>query len=172
MTCEQAMSEYFDLDRGESPAGTLADHLRSCPNCSSLVLKIDSGLEILSEQTLRRDAERWPEAELRPELFVQSVMARVREESAAVDEDAPEEQNLLSRWIVVGVIILAAIPLSSFSDSLSWLSQLIGSRLDFPLHLVLGLAFTIYALFFIGSHLKELSRRLHLKPPHTSGPFR
>lgn len=166
MTCEQAMSEYFDLDRGESPAGTLADHLRSCPNCSSLVLKIDSGLAILSEQTLR------PDAELRSELFVQSVMARVRQESAAVDEDAPEEQNLLSRWIVVGVIILAAIPLSSFSDSLSWLSQLFGSRLDFPLHLVLGLAFTIYALFFIGSHLKELSRRLHLKPPHTSGPVR
>lgn len=166
MTCEQATSAYFDLDRGEAPTGALADHIRHCPYCSSMAHRLDGGMEILVERTLR------PATGLSQDVFIQSVMARVRQESAPFNEEAAEEQNPLMRWIVVGVIILAAIPLSSFSDSLSWLSQLFGSRLDFPLHLVLGLAFTIYALFFIGSHLKELSRRLHLKPPHTTGQIR
>lgn len=166
MTCENAISEYFDLDRGETPKGDLADHIRRCPSCSRLVLMLDRGMESLTEPTLR------PGTGISSELFVQSVMAKVREESTLMSEESGEDDSPLTRWIVVGVIILAAIPLSSFSESLSWLSQLFGSRLDFPLHLVLGLAFTIYALFFIGSHLKGFARRLHLKPANPSGQLR
>ncbi|WP_455382056.1 hypothetical protein [Salinispira pacifica] len=153
MTCSEALSRYFDLDREEEPTGELAAHLRTCSSCAPLVSRMEAAQKAAAVQPSFLQSAR----------FTDLVMARIQSEAGAVPNRETAEEGALLPWIVAGVIILAAIPLSSFSDSLSWLSAIFGTQLDFPLHLVLGLAFTVYALLFIGSHLQGIARLLHLK---------
>ncbi|HUX11730.1 MAG TPA: hypothetical protein VMW87_01805 [Spirochaetia bacterium] len=164
MTCDEAMSRFDDLDRGEELSGDLAEHLRSCSNCRRVIQRVSLAMDALPVATAAALSAVAAETDAGRVRFADAVMRRVHEEPEMAPAASQSERVPLMRWIIVGVIILVAMPLSSFSDSLVWLSRILGTSLIFPLHVVLGVGITLYALMFIASHLKEIADWLHVKP--------
>ncbi len=126
------MSRFDDLDRGEELPIDLAEHLRSCPICRRVIPRVSLGMAALTTATSAAGPTAGPEREAGRVRFVDAVMRRVQEEPPMAPEAIGPERAPLVRWIIVGVVILAAMPLASFSDSLVWLSRILGASLVIP----------------------------------------
>jgi len=159
MKCSEVLERYYDLDQGDPLPAGIAEHIEACSTCRESISRMNSGTHLLSIP-YTGSMHDTPESR---DAFTDAVMYRIRSDSApAAVKSAPSES--LGRWIITGIIIIAALPLASFSQSVQWLHGFLGSSLDFPTNLVFGLLVATYSLLFIGSHLKEISRWLHLRP--------
>ena len=159
MKCAEVIERYFDLDHGEPLPAEIATHIETCTSCRELIGRMNSGMQLLSVSNTG-DIKDTGESRA---AFTDTVMHRIRSDSATTAND-PAPSEALGRWIVTGIIIIAALPLASFSRSAQWLHGILGGSLDFPMNLVLGLLVAVYSLLFIGSHLKAIARWLHLRP--------
>ncbi|MBN1533633.1 MAG: hypothetical protein JXA20_13270 [Spirochaetes bacterium] len=147
MKCDDAILRFMELDNRETLPLRVRFHMLRCRHCRQ---EIRSLRRILDEQLgaspfmLERDLSAPLQSYLR-----QSEVSYHREISYV-------------KWLSVGVVILSGRILVTFSDTLAWLQDRFGSSLDIPLNIVLGLALSIYALCFIGTHIDELKKTIDL----------
>jgi hypothetical protein len=160
MNCEDVRALFFELDKGESLPSAIREHTETCESCRLTIARMSNAMNMMPDQV----GADWAVDERFVTHFTDSVMDMVYQERSADGAAKRASNRSLASWVVAGVIILAAMPLISFSNSFRWLSGAYGNRLDFPIHLIFGIIVAVYSLLFIGSHLKEISRWLHLKP--------
>ncbi|MDR1931573.1 MAG: hypothetical protein LBQ57_02005 [Spirochaetales bacterium] len=145
MECEDFMRLFLELDNNEAPSAALAAHLESCALCAAQA----KGLQAFMRSRVLF-------AEVPPEKDISAaVMARIS--GPAAKESPPETCPLsMGNWIGAGLLLILGMFLIPFSAILPELSQ-ITPGLGLALPLALGLAVTVYAAFFIGSHMKNFS---------------
>jgi hypothetical protein len=159
MKCEKTMDLIYDYAGEPMPLLVhlrIALHLFLCPDCVR-----GNELMELSRETLKNDF--FPPA---PDLE-ESIMSRIAEESAELETQAAETPiapgELSTRgWVIAGIIILVSLSSVFFGSEFNQLAS--GRNLSFllPVGITIGIVLTSYGAFFIGSHLKELSKRFRL----------
>lgn len=154
MDCNDAMNAFLALDNDEALAPEVAAHLLTCSACRETVQKMQYAMSIMS---------RLDEDVVADGAITEAVLARISREVPGVVFESDQRQISVGGWVAVGVIIVASIVATSFSDPLRWMSTSVGTGIDFPLNLVLGGVLTAYLLLFVGSHLKLISRWLRLR---------
>jgi len=160
MNCKKAMDLMYDYYGEPAPLLVhlrVALHLLLCPDCAQKSERLALGWEILN-----RDF--FPPA---PDLE-EAIMSRI----AAEESRIPETQNaempmapgeLSTRgWIIAGCIILVSLASTFFGLEFNKLADTAGISFMIPVGITIGIVLTTYGAFFIGSHLKELSKLFHL----------
>jgi hypothetical protein len=65
-------------------------------------------------------------------------------------------------WVIIGFFMLVSLATSFFGSGFVKVADAEGSSFLLPVGLTFGAVLTAYGVFFIGSHLKELSARFRL----------
>ncbi len=141
MKCEKVMDRYFQLDVDDGVPMSIRIHMLMCPGCRKEVQFIEKQLVSLEGDfpyIMEHDA-------------ADTVMQLVRMSSVQYRKEVSS-----FNWILSGFIIFSGILLLPFNKSLSWLNDYYGGQLLFPLHVVMGILISIYAVLYVGTHLEEL----------------
>jgi hypothetical protein len=149
MKCEEFMNLFLKLDNGEKPSAELAAHLKSCAVCAKEAAAFS---RLMAFQAARGNIA--PDRDL-----AAAVMFRITQIETEENLEVASPVSMLN-WIGTGIFILLGMFLIPFSTSLPELENVPG--LNLALSLVLGSAITVYATFFICSHIRTLSRFLRL----------
>ena len=97
-----------------------------------------------------------------------SIMSKIAAEESVEYEIQEEEMPLTSGelstrgWIVAGIIVLVSLTSAFFGFEFNQLANAEGISFLLPIGITIGIVLTSYGAFFIGSHLKELSKRFKL----------
>ncbi|MFW5771181.1 MAG: hypothetical protein ACOCX9_07070 [Spirochaetota bacterium] len=141
MKCNKIMERYCSLDAGENVPPGVRLHLLRCSRCSREAQLLDQELLRIKNEfpfQMEHDAS---DAIMR-HVFLSPVRYSRHVSSF--------------KWLFTGIILFAGMMLLPFSQSLSWLNDIYGGRLLFPLHLIMGLLISIYTVIMVGSNLEEL----------------
>jgi hypothetical protein len=88
-----------------------------------------------------------------------AVIRKIYNSNQLYGTNADFEKNISpSKWFYSGVILFASIMLVSYSESFISLRKHLGSSLEIPLNIVLGLIITVYAASYIATHLEALKK--------------
>ncbi len=142
MKCEEAVQFFLKQEDNKLPL-LLKLHMMFCPGCRKEIHELQgifSGALGNPPFIMARDMS-------------ESVMSTI-----ALSELNREIDFSPLRWLLVGLTIFASIFLISYSDSFIWMKEHFGSGLEIPLNLVLGIAITCYAVFYIGTHLESAKK--------------
>jgi len=129
-------------------------HTIVCPNCAQEIERYEVTRDILREDF-------FPPS---PELE-EAIMAKIAEEDLLTEaEDSYAAAGGLSfrGWVVAGLIILVSLATSFFGLDFQKVANESGISFLLPVGITIGIVLTTYGVFFIGSHLKELSERFDL----------
>lgn len=159
MECSEIIEQYLELDNGEALPMDVVEHMEHCSSCRRLVTRMAFAMAQLPELA----APVGYEPSQTPSV-TEAIFARLEREIPGVSFEPRDRPVSLGGWVVVGILIVAGIVATSFSGPLRWMSDAVGSGIDFPLNLVLGVVLSAYLLLFVGSHVKLISRWLHLRP--------
>lgn len=141
MKCEKVMDHYCRLDVDERLPLRVRIHMLFCPACRHEVQYMEEKLvnfEGTFPFSMEHDAS-------------DAIMQMVRMSPVQYRREVSS-----FKWLFSGFIIFASIMLLPFSKSLSWLNDYFGRQLMLPLHIVMGIAITIYAVLYVGTHLEQL----------------
>jgi hypothetical protein len=105
---------------------------------------------------------------LREDFFPQApnlenaIMAKIAHEPES--ETAPFTAGGLSTrgWIITGLIMLISLATAFFGLDFQNLASETGTSFLLPVGITIGILLSVYGVFFIGSHLKELTERFGL----------
>lgn len=161
MRHETALRKLDELDAGEEPSLALRLHLASCRDCARAAKLTREALAAYRgayprdayprEDTRREDTRHEEEAPSEADLVLEArIMAAVRL------TPPPTQDFSIGDWITPGLLILISIGLIPFGKDSVFLKALLGPGYALSLSMVLGTAFTVYAAFFIATHLSEL----------------
>ena len=141
MNCERIIKRYLNQDNPDRLALLVRLHLMTCPRCQAEIRMLQKEFARL------RDTDMFQP----PYDITETVMARI----SKFDMILPQTVFSL-QWLLAGLVIISSIALISFSETLDQMQTFFGSDLDFPLHLILGLLITSYAMITAGVHLSRL----------------
>lgn len=140
MRHETALRKLDELDAGEAPGLGLRMHLASCPGCARAAR--------LTAEALK--AYRAAPAASGDDRLEERVMAEVR-------LTAPPRQDFALRdWLFPAAVIVASLCALPLGEGLQPIASLLGPGYTASIALVLGIALTAYAAFFVATHLSEL----------------
>ncbi|MCP4138613.1 MAG: hypothetical protein GY754_47090 [bacterium] len=143
MKCNKAIERFLELDNYTALPFSIRLHTTFCPKCENEIFSLQEKFNSLHNAV-----------PFKPEFDItNSVMSEI-----ALLETSYEHNVSNLKWFSVGAIILGSIFLIPFSNNLSWLRVYFGANLEIPLSIVMGLAISVYAVLFIGSHLEELKK--------------
>ena len=160
MKCDKAMDLIHYYHGEQAPLLVhlrVALHLLLCPRCTQKNELLETSHEILGADFL-------PPA---PDME-ESIMNKIAmEENNILDlqeEDIPLEPGELSTrgWVIAGLIILVSLASVFFGLEFNQLASAEGVSFLLPIGITIGIVLTSYGALFIGSHLKEFSKRFRL----------
>mgnify|MGYP006282294063 CR=1 FL=1 len=141
MKCEEMMDRYCQLDVDERLPLRYRVHMLFCSRCRHEVQYMEEKLVRFEGDfpfSMQNDAS-------------DTVMQLVRMSPVQYRKEVSS-----FKWLASGFVIFASIMLLPFSKSLSWLNDYFGGQLLFPLHVVMGILISVYAVLYVGTHLEEL----------------
>ena len=156
MRHETALRKLDELDAGEELGFALRLHLASCRDCARAARLTREALAAYRVANPREDMRRESSQSVvgAPSEADLALEARIM---AAVRLTPPPAQDFsLGDWIIPGLLIIVSIALIPFGKDSGFLNALLGQGYALSLSMVLGIAFTVYAAFFIATHLSEL----------------
>ncbi len=139
MRHETALKRLDELDAGQEPGLALRMHLAGCSDCARIAR--------LSAEAMA--AYRATDPDL-CELLDERIMAAVRL------TPPPRLDFAIRDWVLPGAVLLLSICLMPLGSRLGFLEAIFGPGSALSLALVLGIGFSAYSAFFIGTHLEEL----------------
>ena len=160
MKCEKAMDLLFDYYGEPMPLLVhlrTAIHLFLCPACTRKNELMEESHEILTTGF-------FPSA---PELE-EAVMNKIAAEKNIVFDSQDAETHMVPGelstrgWVIAGIIILISLASIYFGLDYNKLVHAAGISFLLPISITVGIVLTSYGALFIGSHLKELSKRFGL----------
>lgn len=137
------MEQFLALDNGKSIPLNIRIHILFCSQCRIEIFNLKKNIDSLQGDSLHQT----------PFDLTESIMKNIE-----LLEISYEHNISIVRWVTVGLIILLSMFLIPFNTPLSWARDQFGGTLEIPLSIIMGLAITVYAIVFIGTHTKELSR--------------
>jgi hypothetical protein len=156
MKCERVMEKM--LESGEDlPLGLhlmINAHLLFCPRCAGELRLFREARELMKKGFLPPSPD-----------FTEPLMALIEGETV---EEAGESGGFFQGfstkgWVVTGIIILVSLSTSFFGMDFIQVASSQGNSFLLPVGITIGAVLTCYGVLFIGSHLKELSRRFGLR---------
>ncbi len=147
MKCDDAISRFLELDNRESPPLRVRLHTFLCGRCRAEISMMQKVLDTQIGAALYA-----PDHDLSGRIM------------AILDKGDVSYGREISyfKWLFVGFVILSGRVLVTYSDTMAWLQNRFGGSLDIPFNIVLGLALSIYALCFIGTHIDDLKKTINL----------
>jgi hypothetical protein len=142
MKCDDAIERFLQREDYHIPL-EIRLHILFCPLCRMEINRLRDffiSLRDYAPYSIKED-------------LTDSVMRFIQE------DDVDSVQHISSRtWLIAGFVLLASNFIIQYSDSLRWLKTHFGRDLEIPLHIIMGLMISVYAVIFIGTHLEELKR--------------
>ena len=132
-----------------------AFHLFLCPDCAKKNDLLEKSRIIFNNDFL-------PSA---PGLE-ESIMSKVSTEESAVQEtEKPVFPRILSTrvWVIAGFVILISLTSAFFGLEYNKIANSAGDSFIVPLGITIGIVLTCYGALFIGSRLKDFSKRFGLE---------
>jgi hypothetical protein len=162
MNCDELLDRVYEYAGEDLPLGLrLQLRLRClfCPRCAQELERFE-----LAQDILRNDfTPPGPD-------FADAVMARLFKEEAPGEEGALERAEFgedsgvsFQGWVAAGLILFFSLTSAFLGMDFIKIAASEGSSYLLPLGITIGAAITCYGAIFIGSHLKELSRRFGLR---------
>jgi hypothetical protein len=65
-------------------------------------------------------------------------------------------------WVIAGLVILVSLATAFFGLDFQKIAHELGMSFLLPVGITIGIILTVYCVFFIGSHIKELTERFDL----------
>jgi len=130
-------------------------HTFFCPSCAKEIELYEKTREILS-----RDF--FPAA---PGIE-DSIMAKIAAEDVISDtqETYATPGGISTRgWVIAGIILMVSLVTAFFGLDFQNIARESGSSFLLPVGITIGIILTVYGALFIGSHLKELTKRFGLE---------
>jgi len=125
-------------------------HTFFCENCAGEVKRLEEARNILRRELFY----------LSPDLE-DSIMMKIAAEEDMEITAVPG--GLSTRgWVITGLIILVSLGTAFFGFDFKKIANETGISFLLPAGITIGIILTTYCVFFIGSHLKELSERFGL----------
>jgi hypothetical protein len=167
MTCHEIMDKIYEYSGEESMPLLLriqiAVHLFFCPDCAQEFERFE-----VTRNILKNDF--FPPA---PDC-TEPVMFRIlREDAEGAAEDMLEEgpegfplpaEGISFRgWVITGLVVLLSLSSAFLGLDFGRIAAVEGMSFLLPLGITIGAVLTCYGALFIGSHLKELSKRFGLR---------
>lgn len=143
MNCDTVQKQFLEMDNNSRIPLSVQFHTLFCARCKSIV-------SVLSDRftSLRAEAPYEMDRDLCEQIMLDVFRSNVQ-----------YEQHVSGiQWGVVGAIILVSMFLIPFSHSFGWLRSKLGSGLELPVSIVLGISMCIYALVGIFSNLEHLKK--------------
>lgn len=141
MRHEQALRKLDQLDRGELPGPLLRLHLATCPSCAKAQRLVSKALDSYAQAA--------DKASPVSERIEGRIMAAVRL------TPEPRQDFAIFDWIAPAAILFLSICFVPVASGLGLFSSFI-TGFSGDLVLALAVIFTVYSVFFVGSHLAEL----------------
>jgi hypothetical protein len=146
------VDEIYD-SLGESTSlafqAKMAAHLFFCPSCAKEARKVE-----IAEASMT-DFPQSPR-------FEDCIMAQIAD-MPLENAQEPEADISFRSWVITGIIILVSLSTSFFGMDFERIAHNQGPSFLIPVGITIGVVLTCYGTLFIGSHLKELSRRFGLR---------
>jgi len=160
MNCEQAKDIIYYYAGEPTPLLVnlrVSAHLFFCPNCSRVNEQVE-----LSQEVMAQDF--FPSAPDMDDLIMRRITAEESITLETQDAETPIAPGELSTrgWVIAGFIILISLVSVFFGLEYNKLALSAGISFLIPVGITIGIVLTCYGAFFIGSHLKELSKRFGL----------
>jgi hypothetical protein len=143
MKCNDVMTQFLELDNSKSIPLNIRLHILFCSDCRSEIFNLKKNIDSLAGDSMFK-----PKVDL-----TESIMKNIELLEISYDHNIS-----IVRWVAVGLIILLSMFLLPFNNSFSWARGQFGGTLEIPLNIIMGLAITVYAVVFIGTHTKDLNR--------------
>ncbi|MDR2246913.1 MAG: peptidoglycan-binding protein [Treponema sp.] len=160
MNCDELLDRVYEYC-GETPpllfCLRVKLHCFFCPPCAREIERFELTQDVLRNDFLPPRAD-----------FVDAVMAKLCAEDLQTagnsTEAAGEEAGISLRgWVVAGLILFFSLTSAFLGMDFIKIAASEGSSYLLPLGITVGAAVTCYGAVFIGSHVKELSRRFGLR---------
>lgn len=156
MSCNELLDELYEYAGDDKIPFNLRLRLRLhgffCPQCAQEIERFE-----LSRDILRNDF--FPSAP----GFEESVMFQIREEEPVVPPAREIEMGItFSGWVVTGIVLLVSLVSAFFGTDFIKTVNFEGNSFLLPVGITIGAVLSCYGALFIGSHLKELTRRFGL----------
>jgi hypothetical protein len=149
MKCEKIIQDFLQQEECRYPSFMIRMHTILCSSCRKEIRrlqKIFTNARSVSPFVIPGDMSNL-------------VMRKIFNSDSMIRDNAVFSRNISpSKWFYSGAILFSSIILVSYSESFSRLKVSLGSAIEIPLNIVLGLAITIYAASYIGTHIEELKR--------------
>ncbi len=143
MRCEDILGKFLELDNGENLPRKLRQHIQKCSSCKSEIERWQ-GLfsSFADEDTFEIEVD-----------FSDKIMVEI--------SNLPVKTSSLAflsptKWIAIGIFILASILTVGNSDAFIWLNWHFGRNLQIPLYTVMGFVMSGYIALCTGFHLDEI----------------
>ena len=158
MSCSKIMDLYYEDDRQMSLMDQIQiwTHTFFCQDCAAKINKYENAKTVMREDFIPSS----------PELE-DPIMARI----ALEENDASKEAYVsfaapggisTRNWVIAGLVIIVSLVTVFFGLDFKKLASESGMSFMLPMGITIGIVLTTYCAFFIGSHLKELSKRFGL----------
>jgi hypothetical protein len=160
MKCGKAMDMvYGDGQLLLREQAALAFHLLFCRSCAGALQRYDNARELLRTDFFPPSPD-----------FEDPVMTKIlaEEELFEREEDTAfyNTSGFSTRgWVIAGLAVTVSLAFSFFGRDFLSIAASHGSSFLLPLGIIMGIILSAYGSLFIGSHLKELSQRFHLRHP-------
>ena len=160
MNCEKILNEVYDFSEhnlhNQMPLSTrirIGLHLLICSDCTRKIERYEVCKDILKSDFL-------PPSQNLEEKVMSLILS---EEEKACEEEAVVTGGLSLRgWVIAGLIMLVSLASIFLGFDFNTIAHNAGISFMIPIGITIGIALTCYGSIFIGSHLKELSRRFGL----------
>jgi len=152
--------EYSGNDQGGFGLMPLLDqiqislHTFFCQKCAEDISLFENTRDILKEDFFTSSPD-----------FEDSIMMKI----AAEEEPADARENYASPggistrgWVIAGLIVMISLVTAFFGIDFKNIASESGMSFLLPIGITIGVVLTTYGALFIGSHLKELSKRFGL----------
>ncbi len=143
MNCENIQQRFLEMDNHSRIPLSVQFHTLYCTKCRHDITMLTEQFE-----SLRTDAAFNLERDRCEQIMLEVFRSKARYEHHVSG----------LQWGVVGSIILISLIAIPFSNSFGWLRTHLGSGLELPISIVLGLSFSIYALAGIFSNMESLKK--------------
>jgi predicted anti-sigma-YlaC factor YlaD len=149
MNCKEAMNRILHLDNGQPCDHETAEHLNGCEGCRREYDRLNGIIANLRA------------VEARDGTLTDRIMEAVRKQkhvrSIVTSAEALSERRDYLTWILGGAIIVFGMMILPYTEVLTYLRNLPGSRIDATLAISLGLVLCVYIGLFIGTNLDRLT---------------
>ena len=160
MNCSKIMDMFYESEKNDIPFLNhilISIHAFFCSSCAQEINRYNAAAAEIKEDFL-------PESYYENKSFLEledSIMTKVaQEELTEINYSVPGVST--RGWVIAGLILLVSLVTAFFGLDFKNLANASGSSFMVPMGITIGIILTIYGALFIGSHLKELSKRFGL----------